>query len=177
MTILEFVEKYDALTSDKLRNGFVESHIRRTYCPVLEKITILQMMLDGSIATSETGIKYINMMTSRINYTVALVVLYTDLTVDTDEKNIGRTYDCYDALVKSGLVAKICEAVGIDEVKEFSDVNSMLIANFEKSQGSLEAFCADALKKFVQTISDAVDLAGTPEKLKDLVGVLNEYKQ
>lgn len=177
MTILEFVEKYNALTSETLKNGLIETHIRRKYCPVLEKRTILQMMLDSAVMTSETGIQYIDMMTSRINYTVAMIVLYTDLTVDADKDNNGRTYESYDALVKSGLVAKFCEAIGIDEVKEFSDVNSMLIANFEKSKGSLEAFCANALKKFVQTIGDAVDLAGNPDTLNELVRVLNQVNK
>ena len=172
MTILEFVDKYNGLTSEQLRNGLIESHIKRKYCPVLEKKTILQMMLDGAVVISETGIQYIDMVTSRINYTMALVILYTDLSVDKDKDNKGRTYDSYDALVSSGIVTKLCEFIGIDEIKEFSSINTMLIENFDKSQGSLEAFCASVVKKFVQTMSDVVELAGTPDKMNELVDVL-----
>ena len=174
MTILEFVKKYNDLTSDKLKDAMLKSHIKRNYCPVIEKRTILQMMLDSSVVVSESGIKYIDMMTSRINYTVAMVVLYTDLTVDTDEEGKGMTFNIYDALVESGLISKICEFIGLEEVKEFSNVNSMLITNFEKSEGSLEAFCASALKKFVQVMGDAVELIEDPEKFKDLTKMLSK---
>lgn len=175
MTIMEFCEKYKNMNSDKAKGQMVDSHIKRKYCPVIEKMTILQMMLDNSVRESENGIKYIDMMTSKINYTLAMVALYTDLTVDKKEvngKEVGANFEDYDALIETGLVGVICAAIGEEEMKEFSTVNSMLIGNFERSEGSLEAYVGRVVGSVGKRINDVIDLMSNPGQLADLMETL-----
>lgn len=146
MTVLEFIDKYTKANSEKAKEQMLRSHIKRTYCPILEKRTILQIMLDNSVVTTDTGVKYIDMTTSRINYTMALIALYTDLTIDKDPdrtdkdgKPIGRINECYDGLMESGLIGEICKIIGEIEITEFSAINSDIMQNFESSQGSTQA--------------------------------------
>lgn len=138
MTILEFVEKCEKVTSDKATEKMVEQHVVRTYAPIAEKRYVLQEMLNGAVVNDEaTGINYVDMFLSRVNYTLALIALYTDLKIDVDEKGIGLTMDDYDAVVSYGLIELICQKIGEREVKELSDINACLMENFEKENSTM----------------------------------------
>ena len=157
MTIIDFCKKYTDLNSEKAKEQMLRSHIKRTYCPVLEKRMMLQMMLDRAKATSDDGIRYIDMMVSKINYTLGMIVLYTDLTVDKKEidgKEVGANYECYDALISSGVLAPICGCIGENEMQELSNINSMLIDNFEKTEGSLCGFLSRTMSFLGSVIKD-----------------------
>lgn len=162
MTVLEFIDKYNKANSDKVKEQMLRSHIKRTYCPVLEKRVILQIMLDNSISVTDAGVKYIDMNASRINYTMALIALYTDLVVDKDPDKTdkegnpaGMINEDYDALTEYGITAKICEAIGVDEIAEFSAVNADLIQNFNASEGSVQATLARYLVVFAEKMGVA----------------------
>jgi hypothetical protein len=162
------------MNSDKAREQMIQSHIKRKYCPVLEKRLILQMMLDNAVSISETGIKYIDMMTSKINYTLAMIALYTDLTVDkknVDGKEVGANFECYDALTESGLVGVICEIIGEYEIKELSSVNAMLVSNFEKSKGSFEAYLSGIIIDIKRSLGDISDILKDPGKMNEIVSI------
>ena len=155
MTILEFVEKYNNLNSDKAKEQMLKSHIKRTYCPIIEKRVVLGTMLDNSIKTTDRGVKYIDMTVSRINYTMALIALYTDLRIDQNEDKKGMIDECYDSLVQNNLIQKICVMIGENEITEFASINADIIHNFEASQGSLQAIVADYLFIFAEKVGVA----------------------
>lgn len=150
MTILEFAEKYNNLNSDKAKDQMLRSHIKRTYCPIVEKRFVLQTMLDKSINTTDVGVKYIDMTVSRINYTMALVALYTDLKIDQSENGQGLINECYDALTQNSIIQNICVILGEDEIREFAAINSDIRQNFESSHGSLQATLAGYLAVFAE---------------------------
>lgn len=138
MTILEFIEKCEKMTSEKAIEKMMEQHVVRTYCPVAEKRYVLQEMLNSAVVSDEnTGMEFIDMFLSRINYTLALIVLYTDLKVDADEDGTGLTFEDYDAVVSYGLVEIVCKKIGEREIKELSDINGCLMSNFEKSTSTI----------------------------------------
>ena len=145
MTILEFVEKYKNMNSAKIKDDMLKHHVIRTYCPVIQKRYVLETMLNSSVVKKDNGFKYIDMMLSRINYTLGLVVLYTDLDMDRDEEGRNRNFDAYDALVENDIVIKLCEVIGEKEVTELSAINSTIIANFENSEGSLNQIISEAI--------------------------------
>lgn len=158
MTILEFVKKYTDANSEKIKDQMLRSRVKRTYCPIIEKRTILQIMLDNSIVTTDVGVKYIDMTTSRINYTMSLIALYTDLKVDSNDDGKGMINEDYDALIESGLVGKICEIIGESELREFASINADIIQNFQASQGSLEAMLARFLVVFSEKVGVAAGI-------------------
>lgn len=162
MTILEFIDKYNKTTSEKIKEEMLKKHIKRTYCPILEKRTILQIMLDNSVSVTDTGVKYIDMTASRINYTMALIALYTDFSVDKDPDKtdkdgnpMGMINEDYDGLMESGLLIKICEEIGEQELTEFSAINTDLMRNFEASQSSTQAL----LSRMFAVVSERIGVA------------------
>lgn len=172
MTIIEFCEKYKNMNSDKAKEQMVTAHVKRKYCPILEKRLILQMMIDNSVMTSDSGIKFIDMMTSKINYTLALIALYTDLIIDKKEvngKEVGENYECYDALIESNAIGAVCEEIGEAEIKEFSSVNATLIDNFERSEGSFEAYMGRVVGELRQSINGIFEMMSDPERLAGIM--------
>ena len=178
MTILEFVEKYKNMNSEKIKSDMLKHHVTRTYCPILQKRYVLNTMLNSSVVKKDNGFKYIDMMLSRINYTLVLVVLYTDLEMDRDEDGTARNFDAYDALVENNLVAKICEVVGEDEISELATINSTVIANFENSEGSLNQIISEAIynasQKFGVITATALEYLDEMSKDKGLLEYVNK---
>ena len=162
MTILEFIDKYNKTTPEKIKEEMLKKHIKRTYCPILEKRTILQIMLNNSISVADTGVKYIDMTASRINYTMALIALYTDLKVDKDVEKTDKDgnpivmiNEDYDSLTQYVITAKICEISGVDEIAEFSAINADLMQNFNSSEGSIQSTLARYLFLFAEKMGVA----------------------
>ena len=79
MTVLEFVDKYSKLNSAKAKEEMVKSIVKRTYCPILEKRIVLENLLNNSVSTTEFGLKYVDMFVSKLNYTLSLIIIYTNL--------------------------------------------------------------------------------------------------
>ena len=65
--VSDFVKQYNKLSDESLKNKKVKSIIKRTYCPILEKKIILDLMLTKSINTNEKDSKHIDMFVNRIN--------------------------------------------------------------------------------------------------------------
>ena len=154
MTVIEFCEKYAQLENEKEKLELLSSVIKRTYTPVLEKRVVLQKMLDRSIVEQENGVRYIDMLVSRINYTMALIILYTNLEIDSKD-GTGRTEDMYDSLVQYDIVSDICEYIGTKEMAELNSVNKSIIDTFYNQYGSTEAFIGNAIAAIGQKIGVA----------------------
>ena len=161
MTVLEFIDKYNKANSDKVKEQMLRSHIKRTYCPVLEKKYVLSMFIDGCVIDG-----YIDMVYSKINYTIALIKLYTDLDIDRDSEDKSMNVEIYDSLVQNCLVEKICEIIGIEEVKELSGINALLIQDYNEKNISLSSMIRNLMKD-VENVAIALN---NKELLGDIVG-------
>ena len=161
MTVLEFIDKYTKANSEKAKEQMLRSHIKRTYCPILEKKYVLSMFIDGCVIDG-----YIDMIYSKINYTVALIKLYTDLDIDRNSEDKSMNVEIYDSLVQNCLVEKICELIGIEEVKELSGINALLIQDYNEKNTSLSSMIRNLMKD-VENVAIALN---NKELLGDIVG-------
>jgi len=161
MTVLEFIEKYNRLSSTSAKNKMIESIMKRTYCPVLEKRVILQKMLEKSIATDSSNetIQYIDMFVFKLNYIMSIIILYTSLAIDTKivaGEKIAKTEEIYDGLVESKIIKEIYEQIGEDELKELNNINEMLISNFDYTHCTGYAYLTKTLNNATQLISTTI---------------------
>lgn len=161
MTVLEFIDKYNKANSDKVKEQMLRSHIKRTYCPVLEKKYVLSMFIDGCVIDG-----YIDMVYSKINYTIALIKLYTDLDIDRDSEDKSMNVEIYDSLVQNCLVEKICEIIGIEEVKELSGINALLIQDYNEKNISLSSM----IRNLMKDVENVAIVLKNKELLGDIVG-------
>ena len=157
MTVLDFIKKYNTLNSTSAKDKMIESIIRRTYCPILEKRVVLQKMLEKStVVDNDSGVYYIDLYTSKINHTMALLILYTDLEINMKNEQEGsliRADEIYDVLISYDLLNKICEKIGEKEIKELSDVNNMLMENFYNKYATVQATLGRIIKETISQLA------------------------
>ena len=160
MTILEFVEKYENMSSEKIKEEMVKGHVTRKYSPIVEKRIALQTLLESSIVDG-----YVDMVLSRINYTLSLPILYTDLDVDVSPSGASMRFEIYDAVMRSGLIGKICEEIGQAEIEELSTINSLLIQNYDNRETSTGAI----IRKGAELLGNSFEILGNSEMLKGVL--------
>lgn len=150
ISVSMFVEDYNSLINDQSRDKYIKSHIKITYAPILQKKLILEMMNEKSVV--ETPVKHIDMTVSKLNFVMAILVLYTDLEPDKQENEDGTTtpltWETYDLLKSSGLYGKILDAIG-EDLNELVLVNEQIIDSWQVANVSTEAY----VNNLVETVS------------------------
>ncbi len=145
--VSDFVNRYNKLESEQLKNKYVKEHIKTTYVPLLSKMTILNMMHDKSVVKDD--VPYVDMVTSKLNLNMAILVLYTDITPDKKENEDGSTtpltWDAYDKLKSNGLLEKIIEYIG-EDIGELLSVQKDILDTWYLKNKSTEAYVNDLVE-------------------------------
>ena len=145
ITVSTFVERYSKLNNDQLKDKYVKEHVKITYAPILKKKLILEAMNDKSVVEGSTG-KYIDLITSKLNLTMAVLVLYTDIEPDKNEDGQPLVCESYDSLQSLGLIGKILNAIGSD-VEELMNIQSQVMDTWYAQHTSTEAYIANLVEK------------------------------
>ena len=139
--VSKFVEGYKKLTSDPMRDRYVKEHIKTTYAPILSKKLVLEMMNEKAVV--ETPTKHVDMMVSKLNVVMAILMLYTDLEPDKKENEDGTTtpltWDTYDLLKSTGLYEIILNAIG-EDLNELMMVQEQVLNSWHVANTSTEAY-------------------------------------
>ena len=167
ISISQFVKEYKQITNEGQKKAYVKKHIIRNYCPILEKINVLQAMNDKSIVDNEYG-KYIDMTVSKLNSVMAVLILYTDIRTDKNEQGVPKTWECYDLLQSTGLISKILEFIG-DDIDELMRVQKEVLDTWHMKNTTTKAYVYDLLNK----ISDRVGVAAGAG-MKELSEILDD---
>ena len=173
LSISKFVEGYNKLTNDQLKDKYIKEHIKTTYAPILQKKLILEMM--NSKAVVETPVRHIDMMVSKLNFVMAILVLYTDLEPDKktneDGTTIPLTWEAYDALKHSGLYGNLLNAIG-DDLNELMYVQDQILDSWHMSNTSTEAYVNNLIDTASRRFGISIDLL-----LDKLVEILDDEKK
>lgn len=165
ITISEFLKKYNAVKSEDLKAKQIQGIIKRTYCPIIEKRMILNLMVEKSVV--EDDIPYIDMFTNKLNLYAAIISMYTYIVPDKDEEGKPKSYEMYDLLVENDLIAPIFELIGEKELGEIKSINGLLIDTWYSKNTSTEAY----IKNLVETASRkfSVVAGASMDKLADVL--------
>lgn len=144
ITVSTFVERYGKLNNDQLKDKYVKEHVKITYAPILKKKAILEVMNDKSVIDSPTG-KYIDLITSKLNLTMAVLMLYTNIEPDKDEEGQPLVCESYDSLQSTGLIGKILNIIGSD-VEELMNIQSQIMDTWYAQHTSTEAYVANLVE-------------------------------
>lgn len=136
--VTDFVKKYNEIKSADLKEKKVQGIIKRTYCPIIEKKMILDLMLEKSIV--EDDIPHIDMLTNKLNFFSAIISLYTYIVPEKDEKGVVKSYEMYDLLVENNIMNAILEIIGERELSELTSVNGLLLDTWHMKNTSTEAY-------------------------------------
>lgn len=168
ISISKFVEDYNKLANEQLKDKYVNGHIKTTYVPILQKKLILEMMNEKAVV--ETPIKHIDMMVSKLNVVMAILVLYTDLEPDKQTNEDGTTtpltWEAYDTLKSSGLYGKVLDAIG-EDLNELMSVQDQILDSWHMANTSTEAYINNIIDTASRRFGISIDLV--LDKLTDIL--------
>ena len=143
ISINTFVERYNKLTNEQLKDKYIKEHIKTHYSPIFNKKIVLEAMNDKSVVEDSMG-KYIDLTVSKINLVMAILVLYTDIEPEKDESGIPKAWETYDILKSTKLFDKILNNIGSD-IEELMTVQSQVLDTWYSRNTSTDAYIANLI--------------------------------
>ena len=180
MKILEFVERYNNMATQQLKDRFIKEKVKITpYVSIIKKDAYAQLIVDKTTFEQEAyddngKTKYrktdkirINSVAQYIQFCRAVIELYTDLEIED-----GSFIKEYDALKSSGLLDilmvgsnKVDQLIPMSELSEFKTILTMKQSDTQFNETTTQAF----ISKQIGRISDLANATLTP-----LVDVVNK---
>lgn len=160
ITVSAFANKYEAAKTKAEKSNLIKSIIRRPYVPFIEKITMIQSMLEPSF-NDQDGIKIPNQFSLHTNFCTTVLFLYTSLEIDedgTDDKTAALR--AYDILQATGIWQRLFEAIGPDYL-ELVKIRDMYLENM-KAENQITVQLAKQVTRFGTLVGTALEpLAST----------------
>ena len=174
MKLLEFVEKYNDMANNTLKEQLLSKIKITPYVSIIKKDAYAQLIVDKTTfeqeAYDDNGVtKYrktdkirVNSVGQYVQFCRAVIELYTDLEIDDDDTGFIKGYD---ALKSSGLLDILM--VGSDktdplspmsELSEFKTILSMKQSDVQFNETTTQAF----ISKQIGRISDLANATLTP---------------
>lgn len=164
--VTDFVKAYNQLKSGDLKTKKIKNIIKRTYCPVLEKRAMLNIMLEKSVV--EDGTKHVDMFINRINFIATIIALYTNLETERHEDGKPKTFEMYDLLVENDILNGILSEIGQREIEELTSINGVVLDNWYAQNTSTEAYLNNLVG--TATYKFGVAAGAGMDKLADVLG-------
>lgn len=156
--ITEFIEHFNSLQSDTLKQKYVSSIITRKYVPILEKRYLLQLMCEKSVV--EESIKSIDLVVNKVNFIMAILGLYTSIVCERDENDVPKSFEAYDLIKQNDVFQFIAMAIGSD-LDELLSINQEVLDTWYATNTSTKAYVNEvvetASRKFGITVEVLLD--------------------
>lgn len=179
MKLLEFVEKYNDMANNTLKEQLLSKIKIIPYVSIIKKGAYAQLIVDKTTfeqeAYDDNGVtKYrktdkirVNSVAQYVQFCRAVIELYTDLEIDEDDKGFIKGYD---ALKSSGLLDilmvgsdKTDPLIPMSELSEFKTILTMKQSDTQFNETTTQAF----ISKQIGRISDLANTTLIP--LMDVV--------
>lgn len=171
MKILEFVERYNNMATQQLKDSFIKEEVNFTpYISIIKKDTYAQLIINRTMFEQESyddnGVtRYrktdrisVNSVAQYVQFCRAVIELYTNLEIDEDDKGFIKGYD---ALKSSGLLDILMigseqrdPLIPIGELSEFRTVLDMKVSDTLKNYSDPQAFIERQVDRF-KTLGEA----------------------
>lgn len=177
MKISEFVKKYNTLTNEQAKIKLAKSIMKTDYIGIVTKRAILQNAIEKS-AIDKGVIVYVDSLTSKINFAISIILLYTNLEFEKKDDGTTDTFGGYDLLMKNNLFDVIIGLIGESEIDELGGVNASLLENYYTENSSTAAMILRYINKILTAVTTGFDkfLGNVENTLSDerVVSVINE---
>ncbi len=181
MKLLEFVEKYNNMANNTLKEQLLSKIKITPYVSIIKKDAYAQLIVDKTTFEQESyddngKTKYrktdkirVNSVAQYMQFCRAVIELYTDLEIDEDDKGF---INGYDALKSSGLLDilmvgsdKADPLIPMSELSEFKTILTMKQSDTQFNETTTQAF----ISKQIGRMSDLANAT-----IKPLVNVVNK---
>lgn len=164
MYIKEFVEKYNAIATDRLKEDYLNDNLHiKTYLPFLKKDAIARVVVDrstykyenytkedGAIGSRKTDEIKVNSVAQYILFCRVVIENYTNLEVETE-----GFFEEYDLLKQSGLLDKLMVGNDIEQplipMSEISELRTLVDMKQKDeifNNGTPQSFISGQVERF-----------------------------
>ena len=152
MYIKEFVEKYNAIATDRLKEDYLNNNLHiKTYLPFLTKVTLADKLAKVTTLDKDTGNVNVKSDVNYLLFCRTIIEQYTDLQVETE-----GLYDEYDLMNESGLLDKIMQMIPEKEIAEFKMICDMKKDDIIFNQSTPKAFVNQQIERITNIASVAL---------------------
>lgn len=169
MLVSKFVENFKKVSNTESKQAMVKKHVVTRYSPILHKMNVLKTMMDGCVKQGKSG-AYVDMAASKLNFIMAILILYTDLQVDRtslEDKEVSDVWTAYDQLKESGALDMILNEIGGD-IDELLSVQDQILSTWHNENASTAAYVSGLVEKVSMIFSTAVG-----QKMQPIVDIFN----
>ena len=132
ISVKDFVKSF-AEASPLEYQQLVDSIIKRTYVPLIEKNTLLTVMFNKAVVSNGV-VKAIDYTADYVNYIVSILTMYTNIKF---KENGNTIFDDYDMLRSSGALEAIMQTIPPSEIEEISMIHDFIKTEFyEREKGA-----------------------------------------
>lgn len=168
MLIREFVEKYEAIATDRLKEDYIKDNLHiKTYLPFLTKVTLADKLAKVTTLDKNTGNVNVKSDVNYLLFCRTIIEQYTDLQVETE-----GFYEEYDLLNESCLLDKIMQAIPEKEISEFKMICDMKKTDLIQNKYEIHAFISDQIERFGTLIG--ITLKPVLEKISEQIDNMSE---
>lgn len=144
ITVKEFVDKYNKLSSEELKEKQIDNIIKRHYAPITEKKAALDIIFKKCIQEKD-GIEYVDKFLMQVGLMSVVLSLYTNIDCN------GNMFENYDLLMENDIYPLIMYKIGERDIKELMSIYSSVEETFMNQQ-SFEAYLAKQVTRFGELI-------------------------
>ena len=143
MKIFDFIEKYNAIATDRLKEDYLKENLKiTTYLPFLTKVTLADKLAKITALDKDTGNVNVKSDVNYLLFCRMIIEQYTDLQVETE-----GFYEEYDLLNESGLLDKIMQMIPEKEIAEFKMICDMKKDDIIFNQSTPKAFINQQIER------------------------------
>ena len=153
MTVKEFVEKYNNLASEKLKDDMINKSIVLSYLNYEDKCDMCARIISSSNYDNVNGEKIFKQKsTSRYMLTVLSIIdKYTKIDINFAGKNVLSDFNMLDKL---GLIDGIINAISKTEITKIQKIMEMQLNDLEANERNIVSF----IEKYLRQSEMAMDL-------------------
>lgn len=168
MKIKEFVEKYNAIATDRLKEDYIKDNLHiKTYLPFLTKVTLADKLAKVTTLDKDTGNVNVKSDVNYLLFCRMIIEQYTDLQVETE-----GFYEEYDLLNESCLLDKIMQMIPEKEISEFKMLCDFKQKDILTNKYENHAFISNQVERFGTLIG--VTLKPVLEKISEQIENMSE---
>lgn len=168
MTIKEFVDKYNNIEGEKLRQSFVKDTLKiKKYIPFIQKVTYAELLAKSTMLNNETGEVRVNSTSNYLFFCRTLIQCYTDLTVENP-----AFYEEYDLLNETGALEMIMNLLPEKDVNEFKAICDMTKDDILYNRSTTQAFLGQQVEKVSMILG--ISLKPVLEKISQQLDNMSE---
>ena len=148
MKIREFIEKYNAIATDRLKEDYLKNNLHiKTYLPFLTKVTLADKLAKITTLDKDTGNVNVKSDVNYLLFCRMIIEQYTDLQVETE-----GFYEEYDLLNEFGLLDKIMQMIPEREISEFKMICDMKKEDIIQNKYEMHSFIAEQVGRFTDLL-------------------------